>query len=340
MKRLLNTLYVTKENAWVHKDGNNAVVAVDNIEQLRVPVHLLAAIVCIGRVSVSPPLMGFCAQNGICISFLSEYGRFHARVEGAQSGNILLRRAQHKATLDPVQTAQAGRHIVQAKVANTRVLVRRVLRDYGADQAIEDTERRLGATGRQLAKATDIDSIRGLEGDAANAYFGIFDKLIRRDEAKMRFNGRSRRPPLDAPNAVLSFLYVLLTSDCRGVLETVGLDPQMGFLHRDRPGRASLALDLVEEFRAPIADRVMLSLFNRRQLNPEDFIFQDGGSVLLTDDARKIVMTAYQERKRVEIMHPFLKEKMPLGLVPYVQAQLMARWLRGDMDGYPPYLWS
>lgn len=336
MKKLLNTLYVTSEGAWLRKDGTNVVVLVEGEERGRAPLHLLGTIVCFGQVGVSPQLMQAAAESGVSITFLGWSGRFLARVEGPQSGNVLLRRAQHRRTAgDPLPVA---RSIVAAKVANQRGVIRRAIRDHGDPSGqLNTAERRLSAAIRAAPTAPDSDALRGTEGEAANAYFAVFDRLLRAPD--MAFSGRSRRPPLDPVNALLSFLYVLLTADCRAALESVGLDPQMGFLHSDRPGRSSLALDLAEEFRAPLADRTCLTLINRRQLSSSDFRYEETGGVFLTEDARKTVLTMWQERKRTVLTHAFLAEKMPLGLIPHVQAQLLARHLRGDLDGYPAYVW-
>lgn len=336
MKKLLNTLYVTSQGAWLRKDGTNVVVEVEGAERGRAPLHLLGAIICFGQVGVSPQLMHAAAEAGICITYMGWSGRFLARVEGPQGGNVLLRRAQHQRTADdPLPIARA---IVAAKAANQRGVIRRAIRDYGNPEGkLDMAERRLTAAMRAALSAPEADTLRGIEGEAANAYFAVFDALIRAPD--MSFGGRTRRPPRDPVNALLSFLYVLLAADCRAAAEAAGLDPQMGFLHRDRPGRPSLALDLMEEFRAPLADRVCLTLINRRQFGPGDFRHEETGAVFLKDDARKTVLTAWQERKRTALTHPFLSEKMPLGLVPYVQAQLLARHLRGDLDGYPAYIW-
>jgi CRISPR-associated protein Cas1 len=336
MKKLLNTLYVTSEGAWVRKDGANVVVEVEGAERGRAPLHLLGAIVCFGQVGLSPQLMHAAAEAGIAITWLGWSGRFLARVEGPQSGNVLLRRAQHDRTRNnPVPVARA---IVAAKIANQRGVIRRAIRDHGdADGTLDLAERRLSAAVRSSLAGSDIDTLRGTEGEAANAYFFVFSSLLRVEN--LSFVNRTRRPPRDPVNALLSFLYVLLTADCRAAAEAAGLDPQMGFLHRDRPGRASLALDLAEEFRAPIADRVCLTLLNRRQLGASDFRHEETGAVFLREEARKTILTAWQERKRTTITHPFLSEKMPLGIVPHVQAQLLARHLRGDLDGYPAYVW-
>ena len=334
MKKLLNTLYITSEGSWLRKDGANVVVEIDGAERGRAPVHLLGQIVCFGAVGLSPPLIGFCAEEGISIALMSRIGRFQARIEGPQSGNVLLRRAQHDATREtPLPVA---RMTVSAKIANQRGLLRRHLRDYGPDPMVDDAERRLSAVARRALEVEDAERLRGLEGEGAQAYFSAFARLIRTD---MQFNGRSRRPPKDRPNAVLSFLYALLAQDCRAAAEGVGLDPQMGFLHRDRPGRPSLALDLMEEFRAPLADRLCLTLLNRKQLGPRDFREDGAGGVFLEDEARRTVLAAWQDRKRQTLRHPFLEETVEIGLLPHIQAQLLARHLRGDLDGYPAYVW-
>lgn len=348
MRRHLNTVYVSTEGAWLSKDGANIVATADDKEIGRVPAHNIGGVVCLGRVGMSPPLMGYCAELGVSVSFLNEYGKFLARVEGPQSGNVLLRRRQYRAADDPAAGLPIVRAFVAGKAANQRAVLRRALRDHGdamsaeAAAALDDAQRRLSDAARMAAEAADIDAARGYEGAAGAAYFGVFGRLIRSDA--FRFAGRNRRPPRDPVNALLSFLYAMLGHDCRAALETVGLDPQVGFLHRDRPGRAGLALDLMEEFRPILVDRVVLSLINRRQLTPEDFDAQEGGTeggaVTLRDDARKAVLAAYQERKRDEILHPFLEEKVTLGLAPHIQAQLLARHLRGDLDGYPPFLWK
>lgn len=345
MRRHLNTLYVTTANAWLRKDGENVVVEVDGDERGRAPVHLLGGIVCFGAVGMTPALMGRCATSGVCISMLSRTGRFLARVEGQTSGNVMLRRAQYRATDDGVATAKLASHIVTGKLLNQRIVVRRALRDHGATMAPEDQERlkvcerRLTDAARRSIRTLGVDEIRGIEGEAARVYYAVFDDLIRGDDDAFVFKARSRRPPLDPVNALLSFLYTLLVHDCRSALETVGLDPAVGYLHRERPGRPSLALDLMEELRPVLADRLMLSLINRRQLRARDFEASVSGAVTIRDGARKSVLIAYQDRKKDEIIHPFLKEKTTLGLVPFVQASLLARHLRGELDAYPPFLW-
>lgn len=345
MKRLLNTLYVSTQGAWLRKDGANVVVENDGTEVGRVPLHLLGAIVCFGRVGVSTPVLCECAQSAIAVTFLTEHGRFQARLEGPQSGNVLLRRAQHRATKDPAQALPVAQGMIAAKTSNQRNALGRALRDHGKtindaqSHTLKSAVRLLEIAARKSLSMPSLDQLRGLEGDCARTYFECFNTLVRRTEPEFFFHGRSRRPPLDAVNAVLSFLYVIVMHDCRAGLESVGLDCQMGFLHQDRPGRASLALDILEEFRTPIADRVCLTLFNRKQLNPSDFRYEPNGAVLLKDASRKIVLAALQERKRTEIRHPFLQEKVPLGLIPLIQAQLLARHLRGDLDGYPAFFW-
>lgn len=346
MRRLLNTLYVTTEGAWLKKDGANIVMEVEGEERARLPAHMLESLVCIGRVLVSPPLLGYCAEQGICVSFLSPNGRFLARVEGPVSGNVLLRREQYRRTDDVVRCALIVRNLLLGKVHNQRAVLGRALRDHGdalaeADRsALVHARKRLRRIADRMMVEESTDVLRGLEGEAAQSYFGAFDHLIRIPNPALHFNGRSRRPPTDPVNALLSFLYTLLTHDCRSALEGVGLDPAVGFLHRDRPGRPSLALDLLEEFRPVIADRLALSLINRRQLGERDFIRMDNGAVLLKEASRKTVLTAYQERKRDELQHVFLEEKIAVGLFPAIQAQLLARHLRGDLDAYPPFLWK
>lgn len=346
MRRQLNTLYVTTEGAWLRKDGANIVMEVEQQERARVPAHMLESLVCFGRVLASPPLLGYCAEQGISVCFMSENGRFLARVEGPVSGNVLLRREQYRRSDDPVGCAAIVRNLLIGKLYNQRVVLSRALRDHGSALSAEDlaalghANQRLERISQKMLSEPDGNILRGLEGEAAQAYFGVFDYLIRVPEPTLRFNGRNRRPPRDAVNALLSFFYTLLTHDCRSALETVGLDPAVGFLHRDRPGRPSLALDLMEEFRAFLADRLTLSMINRRQLSTRDFQAMDNGVVLLRADSRKELLVAYQERKREEVQHAFLGEKITIGLLPLIQAQLLARHLRGDLDAYPPFLWK
>lgn len=344
MRRQLNTLYAMTDGAWLRKEGANIVMEVERQERARLPVHMLESLVCIGRVAVSPQLLGFCSEQGISVCYLTPQGRFLARVEGPVSGNVLLRREQYRRTDDPVRCAAIVRHLLVGKIYNQRAVLARGWRDHGERMsdavAFQHALKRLRRIPQRLLIEYDVDVLRGLEGEAAQAYFGVFGQLIRAESPLLQFGGRNRRPPRDAFNALLSFLYTLLTHDCRSALETVGLDPAVGFLHRDRPGRPSLALDLAEEFRPLLGERLALSLINRRQLSERDFTVFDSGAVQLKDDARKTVLVAYQERKREQVQHAFLGEKVDIGLLPFVQAQLMARHLRGDLDGYPAYLWK
>ncbi|MDD3762462.1 MAG: type I-C CRISPR-associated endonuclease Cas1c [Nevskiales bacterium] len=346
MRRQLNTLYVTTEGAWLRKDGANIVMEVEQQERARIPAHMLESLVCFGRVLVSPPLLGYCAEQGISVCFLSPNGRFLARVEGPVSGNVLLRREQYRRSDEPSGCAAIVRHLLVGKLYNQRTVLGRALRDHGdsmesqARAAVEHAYQRLDRLSKKMLTEEDVQIMRGWEGESAQTYFGVLDHLIRVQAPELRFSGRNRRPPRDAVNALLSFFYTLLTHDCRSALETVGLDPAVGFLHRDRPGRPSLALDLMEEFRAFLADRLTLSMINRRQVSARDFQVMDNGVVLLRDEARKNLLVAYQERKREEVKHVFVNEKMPIGLLPLMQAQLLARHLRGDLDAYPPFLWK
>jgi CRISPR-associated protein Cas1 len=346
MKRYLNTLYVTTDGAYVRKDGANIVVELDGAERARVPVHMLGSLVCFGRISLSPPVMGFCAEEGITITYLSQNGRFLARVEGPVAGNVLLRHQQHLCSECSSTAVAIVRGIVAAKTANQRAILQRALRDHGASMGDEDRGAldmavdRLLDIARRTLKPADIDGLRGLEGEAGHVYFGVFGKMLRTHDDTIRFCGRSRRPPLDPVNAVLSLLYTLLVHDCRSALESVGLDPSVGFLHRLRPGRPSLALDLMEELRPHLADRLALTLFNRGELKARDFRIMENGAVFLEDMARKNLLIAYQDRKKDEIDHDFLQEKTSIGLLPHLQAQLLARTLRGDLDAYPALIWK
>jgi CRISPR-associated protein Cas1 len=340
MRRHHNTIYVTSVGAYCRKDGANIVVEVDKEERGRAPIHVIGGLVCLGRASISPSLMNACAEAGVTISFLTEHGRFLARVEGPRSGNVLLRRTQHRTADDAAKSLVIAKGIVTAKLANQRTVMRRALRDYGEAGSLAHAEARITQIARRALVTCDIDSLRGCEGEGAALYFGAFGAMIRHDDPKFWFVGRSRRPPLDRSNALLSFLYAILGNDCRGALEGVGLDPAIGFLHADRPGRMSLALDLMEEMRPVLADRLALSLINRRQLAVSDFDETETGAVLLNEAGRKTVLTAFSERKRQMLRHPFLGEDMPLGLVAHVQAQMLARHLRGDIDGYPGFVWK
>jgi CRISPR-associated protein Cas1 len=343
MKKHLNTLFVTTQGAYLAKEGETIVVKVEQEIRLRLPVHTIGGIVCFGNVSCSPFLMGFCAENGVGISFLTEHGRFLARVQGPVSGNVLLRREQYRRADDPQASADVARSVLTGKIANSRTVLQRALRDHADKMATDE----VGFAVKRLSNYLDLlnqdrplDALRGCEGDAAHIYFSVFAHLIVAQKEDFSFQERNRRPPLDNVNALLSFIYTLLVHDIRSALETVGLDPAVGFLHRDRPGRPSLALDLMEEFRPFLADRLALSLINLRQVQGKGFQKSDSGAVLMTDDTRKTLLVAYQERKQEEILHPFLEEKVTIGLLFHTQALLMARYLRGDLDGYPPFIWK
>jgi CRISP-associated protein Cas1 len=343
MKRLLNTLFVTTQGTYLARQREAVLVRVNKETKLRVPIHTLGGIVCFGRVACSPALMELCAENDVSISFLSERGKFIARVQGPVSGNVLLRREQYRKADDDKVSADFARAIVIAKIANARTVLLRARRerpaDLGAD-AIRKAAEHLADTIGRLSEPATLDSIRGCEGEAAKTYFSVFDHLITASKEDFFLRGRSRRPPLDNVNALLSFLYTLLMHDVRSGLEGVGLDPAVGFLHRDRPGRFGLALDLMEELRPFLADRLAVSLINRQQVKPSGFTRTESGGVIMDDATRKIVLVAYQNRKQEELTHPFLDEKLSIGLLPHAQALLAARFLRGDLDGYPPFVWK
>lgn len=343
MKKLLNTLYVTSQGTYLSKDGECVVVRTEDGHKRRFPVHVLDGIVCFGNVLCSPFLLGHCGEAGLAVSFLSERGRFLAGVRGPQSGNVLLRRAQYRLADDPAEGARLARAVIAGKVANSRAVLRRCLRDHSDrvdGAAIGQAVTVLDDCAARLRMPVDMDEARGMEGRAAAAYFDVFGHLILADDPSFAFDGRNRRPPLDAVNCLLSFIYTLLAHDVRSALEAVGLDPQVGFLHRDRPGRPGLALDLMEEFRPFLADRLALSLINRAEVRGRGFVRKESGAVFMDDDTRKVVLNAWQKRKQDEVMHPYIKERLPLGLAFHIQARLMARAVRGDLDGYPPFFWK
>lgn len=342
MKKHLNTLYVTTQDSYLHKEGQSVVVKVDKEDRLRLPIHTLDGIVCFGIVSMSPYLMHHCAENDVSVSFLSQYGKFLARIQGPISGNVLLRREQYRVADTKIETSEIARHILIGKIANARTVVRRAIRDYGETKdclLLGKVEKRLSYYLRRLEASSTVHELRGIEGEAAATYFSAFPDLITLPKQEFVFSGRNRRPPTDPANALLSFTYTLLVHDCRSALEGVGLDPCVGYLHTDRPGRPSLALDLMEEFRAFLADRLVLSLINRRQIQKRDFTKSKSGAVIMSDDARKKLLTAWQKRKQEEITHYYLAEKCKIGLLPHLQAQLLARHLRDDIDAYPPFVW-
>ena len=343
MKKHLNTLFVTTQGAYLSKEGETVVVKVEGDVRLRVPVHTIGGIVCFGNVSCSPYLMGFCAENDVAISFLSEHGRFLAKVQGPVSGNVLLRREQYRRADDLKFSANVTKFILTGKITNCRTVLQRAIRDHASkieEEEVRHAVMRLNHLLEFFDQEQPLDVLRGVEGDAAHTYFNVFDHLIVAQKEAFRFNERNRRPPLDNVNCLLSFIYTLLMHDIRSALESVGLDPAVGFLHRDRPGRPGLALDIMEEFRPFIGDRLVLSLINLQQVQEKSFKNMDSGAVVMNDDARKTVLVAYQERKQEEIFHPFLNEKVTIGILFHLQALLMARYLRGDLDGYPPFIWK
>ncbi|NLN90418.1 MAG: type I-C CRISPR-associated endonuclease Cas1 [candidate division WS1 bacterium] len=341
MRHLLNTLYVTTQGSYLSKEGETVCVRVEKETKLRLPFHNLGGVVCFGQVSCSPYLMGACAEKDILISFLTEHGRFLARVSGPVSGNVLLRRAQYRCADAPEFCASVAKSIVVGKVANSRAVLTRAVRDHPGEGTapLQEAAKHLRRVLNSMRETPELDSVRGIEGDAAREYFSVFDHLIVAQRDAFSFAGRSRRPPMDPVNALLSFIYTLVLHDVTAAIESVGLDPAVGYLHRDRPGRPGLALDLMEELRAYIADRLALSLINRRQVEAKGFDITESGGVTMDEETRKIVLKAYQKRKQEEITHPFIDEKMPLGLIPFVQALLFARLLRGELDAYPPFLW-
>lgn len=339
MKKLLNTLYVTRQDAYLRKEGETVVVEHEKQVLLRLPVHTLNGIVTFGNVMTSPYLLNLCAERGVCVSMFSETGKFLARVEGPVSGNVLLRLAQMRAYEDKNWKGELARGFVIGKLYNVRGVLMRRIRDHGETTALQaGAECQLSVLKRIRDSPPDVVRLRGLEGEAAAGYFSCFNDLIVAQRDDFAIASRTRRPPTDPMNALLSYLYTLLAHDCRGALEGVGLDPQIGYLHELRPGRPALALDLMEEFRSVLADRMALSLVNLRQVSRKDFKVTESGAILMSDNARKTVLAAWQKKKQEEFVHPFLGEKISLGLLPHVQALLLARHLRGDLDAYPPFL--
>jgi CRISPR-associated protein Cas1 len=342
MHQILNTLYVLTQRAYLHLDHDTLKVNVEKVTRLQVPLHHLGAVCCVGDVAASTALLHRCADDGRAVVFLDPSGRFKARLEGPLSGNVLLRRAQHEALSDTARALAVARHLVAGKVQNARQVLLRGAREALAPEdgpPLQEAARHLAESLPRLQAAADLDQVRGIEGDAARVYFAVFTRLVREDRATFRFEGRSRRPPRDPMNALLSFLYTLLLSDCVAAAEGVGLDPQVGYLHALRPGRPALGLDLMEELRPVLADRLGLTLVNRRQLTAGDFEERSGGAWLLSDAGRRTVVTAYQQRKQEEVQHPLAGQRVPLGLIPHVQARLLARHLRGDLEHYPPFLY-
>jgi len=341
MKKHLNTLFVTTQGAYLAKEGETVVVKIEKKVRLRLPIHTLGSIVCFGNVGASPFLMGFCGERGITFSFLTEYGRFLARVQGGVSGNVLLRRQQYRYADDLDFSAKLATSFVRGKIANCRHVLKRMVRDHGErleEDVLQDAISRLNHSLESLKVDLGLDTVRGLEGDGGHVYFQTFDHLLLNNKEDFYFSKRSRRPPLDRVNCLLSFLYTMLMNDVRSALESVGLDPAVGFLHRDRPGRYGLALDMMEEFR-PWVDRIVLSLINLGQVKGKGFTVSEGGGIRMDNETRKTVLTVYQKKKQDVLMHPFVNEKMPVGLLFYIQALLLARFFRGDLDGYPPMIW-
>lgn len=343
MKELLNTLYVLTPDSYLGKEGECIAVRTDGQSPRRIPMVNLQAIICLGRVNISPYLMALCAERGVAISYLTETGRFLASVQGGTRGNVLLRRQQYRWADDPAHSAAIARFILKAKIGNSRTVLRRGARESTSPEAAE----RLGRAADSLTAALvrldregELDGLRGVEGEASATYWAAFDALIGNPDPIFVFAGRNRRPPRDAVNCLLSFIYTLLAHDVRSALEGVGLDPFVGFLHRDRPGRASLSFDLMEELRSVLADRLVLTLINRRQVAAKGFVALESGAVVMDDDTRRAVIEAWQTRKKDKIRHPFLGEEAEIGLLPHLQALLLARHIRGDIDGYPALLWG
>lgn len=342
MRKLMNVLYVSSEGGYLSLDGENVVIIDGDKEIGRVPLHNLEEIVSFGYRGASPALMGACAERDISLCFMTPQGRFLARIIGKTKGNVLLRRKQHQIASSE-ESLGIAKNCILGKIYNARWVLERATRDHPMQVDVEALKKASGflkeAMNRVMA-TQDKDQLRGEEGEAARVYFGIFDELILQQKKEFVFLGRSRRPPMDKVNALLSFCYSLLTSSVASALETVGLDPYVGMMHADRPGRASLALDLMEELRPAVADRFVLSLINKRIINGKDFIQKENGAVLMKDDSRKTVLAEWQNRKKDTLEHPFLKEKIEWGLVPFAQAMLLGRYLRGDLDAYPPFLWK
>ncbi len=343
MRQLLNTLFVTSEDVYLSLDGENVVASRKGEEVARYPLHTLQGIISFSYSGASTGLMGACVRRNIGLTFCTPRGRFLARAVGASSGNVLLRRMQYRVADDPAQSCQVAKMMILGKVYNARWSVERTRRDHGLridDGVFSAVSAQLQGLLPQILAAEGAEELRGLEGAGATAYFRVLDGMILQGKETFYFHGRSRRPPLDAFNALLSFVYSLLAHDCASALESVGLDAYVGFLHRDRPGRESLALDLMEELRPCLADRFCLSLVNNRVIKAADFEFGESGAGLLTAAGRRTLLQKWQERKRETLTHPFLEEKLPWGLVPYVQSLLLARYLRGDLEEYPPFLWK
>jgi len=343
MRKLLNTLYVTQPDTYLALDGDNVLLLKDDEKLGRLPLHNLESIVSFGYTGASPALMGYCADRNISITFLTQSGRFLARVIGESRGNVVLRKTQYRISENEEEATKIARNFITGKVYNHKWILERMTRDYPLRIDLElfkSVSGQLSGILREVRKSNNLDSLRGWEGQAAVYYNRVFNQMILQQKENFFFHGRSRRPPKDNVNAMLSFAYTLLAKDTAAALETVGLDAYVGFMHQDRPGRVSLALDLMEEMRGIYADRFVLSLINRKEVTARDFFVKENGAVLMTDEARKQFLKAWQTKKQESITHPYLGEKIPWGLVPYVQSLLLARFLRGDLDEYPPFLWK
>lgn len=343
MKKLLNTLYVTSPDTYLSLDGENVVIKQSEMEKARIPLHNLEGILSFGYTGASPALMGACARHGIALTFLSSSGRFLARISGETKGNVTLRKTQYRISDDPEQSAAIARSFIAGKIYNAKWVIERAARDYPQRLDViklKGISTALSESLCHIKKNIDLDELRGIEGEAAKLYFSVFDDLILQQKGDFRFHGRNKRPPLDNINAMLSFTYTLLAHDVASALETVGLDAYVGFMHSDRPGRISLALDLMEELRCLYADRFVLSMINKRLVHKDGFIHKENGAVIMEDETRKTILSAWQTRKQEKISHPFLEEKIEWGLVPYTQALLLSRFIRGDLDAYPPFLWK
>lgn len=343
MKKLLNTLYITSYDKYLSLDGENIVISVGNQECGRLPIHNIQGLVTFGYSGISPALMGKCAENNISVSFMSRSGRFLAQVVGPYCGNVVLRKTQYRISDNENSCTEIARNMIIGKLYNSRRVIERATRDYAHSLDIgklKKVSQQIKDSIDKLSECCDTEQIRGVEGEAATRYFSVFDDLILQQKNDFVFKGRNRRPPTDMVNALLSFAYTLLTGMVSSALYCVGLDPYVGFMHKDRPGRASLALDMVEELRSVFADRFVLTLINKRIINKKDFYFKENSAVILTDDGRKKFLQLWQTKKQSELNHPYLNEKVEWGMVPYVQALLLARYLRGDIDGYPPFMWK
>lgn len=343
MKHHLNTLFVFTQDAFLSKDGEAVAVKVEKEVKLRLPIHNLGGIVCFGRVNASPYLMAMCAEQGVSVTFCTEHGRFLARYAGFTPGNVLLRRQQYRWADDPVRATEVVRSMLLGKIANSRTVLLRAAREHTDPTASDQLSRATGglnASIEAVRRAESVEQLRGIEGDGAHTYFGVFQHLIRSTDSAFTFASRSRRPPLDRVNALLSFLYAMLAHDARSACEACGLDPAVGYLHVDRPGRPGLALDLMEEFRAFLADRLAVSLINLGQVKVSGFTVTESGAVEMSESTRKEVVAAYQRRKQETIVHPFLSERTTVGLLVHLQARLLARFIRGDLDAYPPFIWK